>query len=52
MKSVGTWNFEGSSIVGRLGLEGVYDFLVLKLYSIVDRFFGLEGRKEFFHLVL
>ena len=52
MKSIGSLNLEGSSTLGRLGLEGVYDFLVLKLYSIVDQFFGMEGRKEFFHLVL
>ena len=46
MKSVGTWNFEGSSIVGRLGLEGLLDFFVLQLYSLVDHF-GLEGREGF-----
>ena len=52
MKSIGNLNLEGSSTLGRLGLKSVFDFLVLKLYSILDRFFGLEVRREFFHRVL
>ena len=36
-----------SSILGRLGLEGLFDILVLQLYSLVDHF-GLEGYKEVF----
>jgi len=47
VKSVGSWNLEGSIIVGKLGLEGPFDILVLQLYSLVDHF-GLEGRGEVF----
>jgi len=35
--------------VGKLGLEGLFDILVLQLYSLVDHF-GLEGRREVFTL--
>ena len=48
MKLVGSWNLEGSSILGRLGLEGLLDILVLQLYLLVDHF-GLESRREVFH---
>ena len=47
MKSVGSWNSEGSSIGGRLGLESPFDILVIQLYSLMDHF-GLEGRGEVF----
>ena len=42
MKFVGSWNSEGSSTLGRLGLEGLFDVLILQIYSLVDHF-GLEG---------
>ena len=48
MKSVEIWNSEYSSTLGRLGLEDLYDILVLQIYSLVDRF-GLEGHEEVFH---
>ena len=47
MKSVGSWNSKDSSTMGRLGLEGLFDILVLKLYSLVDHF-GLDGHGEVF----
>ena len=49
MKSVGSWNSKDSSTMGRLGLEGLFDILVLKLYSLVDHF-GLDGHGEVFML--
>ena len=48
VKSIGSWNLEGSSTLSRLGLEGLFDILVLQLYSLVDHF-GLEGCEEIFH---
>ena len=51
MKSVSSWNLEGSSTFGKLGLEGLFDIFALQLYSLVDRF-GLEGHGEFFCQVL
>ena len=51
MKSVGSWNSEGSSTLGRLGLKDLFNILVLQLYSLVDQF-GLEGRREVFRRVL
>ena len=50
MKPVGSWNFEGSSTLGRLGLEGLFDILVFQLYSLVDQF-GLEGHGEVFRRI-
>ena len=47
MKSVGSWNLEGLSTLGRLGLEGLFDILVLLLYSLKDHF-GLEVQGEVF----
>ena len=49
MKSIGSQNSKGSSALGRLGLEGLFDILVLQLYSLVDHF-SLEGRGEVFTL--
>ena len=40
---------EGSSTLGRLGFEGLFDVLVLQLYSLVDHF-GLKDYKEVFML--
>ena len=48
MKSVGTWNSEYSSTLGKLGFEDLFDILVLQIYSLVDRF-GLEGHEKVFH---
>ena len=42
MKSIGSWNLEDSGTLGRLGLEGLFDILVLQIYSLVDHF-GFEG---------
>ena len=47
VKYVGSWNLESSSTLGRLGLEGLFDILVLQIYLVVDHF-GLEGRREVF----
>ena len=47
MKSTGNWNLKGSSTVGRLCLEGLFDIFVLQVYLLVDHF-GLEGRGEVF----
>ena len=33
--------------MGRLGLKGLFDIIVLQLYSLVDHF-GLEGHGEVF----
>ena len=47
VKSVGSWNLEGSSTLCKLGFEGLFDILVLQLYLLVDHF-GLEGHREVF----
>ena len=47
MKSVGSWNLKGSSTLGRLSFEGLFDIIVLQLYLLVDRF-GLESYEEVF----
>ena len=49
MNSIGSWNLEGSSTLGRFGLESVFDIIVLQLYSLVDSFW-LEGPQRGFLL--
>ena len=41
---------EGSSTLGRLNVEGLFDIIILQLYSLVNHF-GLVGHGEFFHRV-
>ena len=49
MKSIGSYNLEGSSTLSRLGLEGLFDIHVLQLYSLVDRY-RLGGPRRGFSL--
>ena len=49
MKPVGSWDLEGQSIEGSLGLESLYFKPCTPTYLLVDQF-GLEGREEIFRL--
>ena len=49
MKPVGSRNLEGSSTLGRLGLEGLFVIHVLQFYSLVDQF-RLGGPRRGFSL--